>query len=83
MARSRQVEQKSRVRAALRATRRAFRSLDSSEEAFERRIDRLIERKTLVYADELEPLIAQFGDIKGRVASCEKAMTDLVTIATY
>lgn len=83
MARSRQVEQKSRVRQALRATRKAFRSLDSSEEQFERRIDRLIERKTLVYADELTSLVNQWSDIKGRISTCEKSMTDLLTIATY
>lgn len=83
MARSRQVEQKSRVRQALRATRRTFRSLDSSGEQFERRIDRLIDRKTIVYADELEPLIGQYRDMQTRMKSLEGALTDLVTIAGY
>jgi len=83
MARSRQVEQKSRVKQALRATRKTYRGLDSSGEQFERRVDRLIERKTLVYADELEPLIGQFRDMQARMKGLEGALTDLVTIAAY
>ena len=83
MARSREVEQKARVRQALRAVRRQYRAADSSGERFERRIDLLIERKTRVYADELEPLYQQFKDYKGRLATLEKSLADAVTIAGY
>ena len=83
MARSRQNEQKSLVRRSLRAVRRVYRTADSLGEIFERRLDRMIERKTQVFAEELDPLIKDFYNLKAQVATLEKAMADAVGIAGY
>lgn len=83
MARSRAVEQKNLVRRALRAVRRVYRTLDSLGEVFERRLDRMVERKTQVYAEELDPLIKDFYNLKAQNAALEKALADAVGIASY
>jgi len=83
MARSREVEQKVRVRNALRAVRKVWRALDTSGERMERNIDRLINRSSLIYADQLEPLIGQWREFKTRSASLEKAFSDALNIASY
>jgi hypothetical protein len=83
MGRSREVEQKARVKQALRALRKVWRGLDTQGERMERNLDRLINRTTLVYADQLEPMIGEWRDFKSKVNLLEKAMTDTLTIASY
>jgi len=83
MARSRYVEQKSQVNQALRAVRRVYRLTDTAGEKLERNLDRLILRKTMVYADQLTDTIALYRDYKGKIDAIELAMTRLVTIAAY
>lgn len=83
MARSRYVEQKSQVNQALRAVRRVYRVADTAGEKLERNLDRLILRKTMVYADQLTDTIALYRDYKGKIDAIEQAMTRLVTIAAY
>lgn len=83
MARSRQSEQKSQVRQALRSVRKVYRQLDTRGEKFERRVDRLIERKTQVYPDEIVPLVSDYRQIQQQMAVLEKSLADAVNIAAY
>lgn len=83
MARSRYVEQKRQINQALRATRRLYRQADSAGEKLERTLDRLIARKTAVYADQLTSAVGQFRDYYGKVQALEGAFARAAEIASY
>jgi len=83
MASSKAVARKNEIRRALRAVRRVFRASDSTGEMFERRLDRLIERKTQVQPEEMDPLVRDYMAYKGRVLNLERSMADVVGIVAY
>lgn len=83
MARSRYVEQKSQINQALRATRRVYRKADTQGEKLERTLDRLIQRKTAVYADQLSTLVAEYRAYYAQVSAMEGSLTQLIQIASY
>ena len=83
MARSRYVEQKNQINQALRAVRRAYRMADSAGEKLERSLDRLIARKTAVYADQLISTTGLYKEYNNKVQSVDSAIAQLLTIAAY
>lgn len=83
MARSRYVEQKNQINQALRALRRLYRAADSSGEKLERSLDRLILRKTAVYADQLIDTTNLYKEYSGKVQALESGLARLLTIAAY
>lgn len=81
MASSQFVRKRNEVRAALRAVRRVYRKADSLGEVLERRLDRMVDRKTMVYKEEFNPLVKDFYSFKAGLTALEKALADAVSIA--
>jgi len=82
MASSQYVRKRNEVKQALRAVRRVYRRTDSLGETLERRLDRMIERKTLIYKEEFLPLSKDYYSFKAALASLEKALADAISISS-
>lgn len=75
------VQKREYVRKALRNSRKFYRAMDSAGELLERNLDRLIERKTLVTREQLNPLVDQMNNIWKTAQAFEGSITSLLQIS--
>ncbi len=70
-------------RAACRNARKVNRALQTQSEKLERYLDRNVVRKARVDPDKVRILIPMFDAIKAQYSGLEKALADVISVASY
>jgi hypothetical protein len=70
-------------RASCRNARKINRSLQTQSEKLERWLDRNVTRKARVDREKVEILIPMFDAIKSQYLGLEKALADVISVASY
>ena len=83
MATSSDLEKLRYYRAAARNARKINRTLQSSSEKLETWLDRQVSRKARVDPEQVRLVIPKFDAIKAQYFGLEKAMADLISVASY
>lgn len=75
-------ERKARIIQSARAARRVYRTADTAGEKMERWLDRQIERKTVITANQAMAVIPLWEDYRSKVIACELALSDFLNISS-
>jgi hypothetical protein len=70
-------------KAACRSARKVNRSLQTQSEKLERWLDRNVVRKARVDPEKVRIIIPMFDAIKSQYLGLEKALADVISIASY
>jgi hypothetical protein len=73
-----QARQKAKER--VRVVRRALRVVDTGLEVMERRLDKLLERKTLITLESFDSLLTNYDGFIGKVQEFEKTLTEVMIL---